>query len=266
MLPVFLKYGDRQRPHHVVTYDLTTNKCREPEVEELQSKIDWFEQAWRSSGARAILHNSLRKLTHTARIANIICIGLGTMDTKEWKGARSILQHVVASFIAQDLTQLYEAEGIPLENSIEIYAQDPAYTHLDRIALGQLLPRRIRAGADPKGFLAIRDDSLVFSSWPSVPVKQLIADLTVDVPDALGPAALFLNNNHEDKVHGDLDVVRYNRDDPVRHTNAESKAYVKLLESYTQVLDGERQFGIGFRDKLPGFEWLSEMDIWGREE
>ena len=231
----------------------------------------WY---WRRSGAPDILHHSLRKLVHTARISNIVCIGLGTLDAPDIAQTRSLVQHFTASFIAYDLEQLYEAEGIPLENPIKIVAQDPAYTSLDRMTLHSLA-KPIEVVSDPQGFLAINEGSLVFSSWPSVPVKQLIADLATELPDGKGPAALFLNNDRKDKDFGDVDVARYDlrHYGPVRYINAETKAYVEMLESYTRVLDGEQQFGIGFVGKLPGFEsylpgfeWFPDMDMWGREE
>ncbi|KAI4907323.1 hypothetical protein J4E90_009826 [Alternaria incomplexa] len=229
--------------------------------------LGMYEWYWRSSGVPEILHRSLRKLVHTARISNIVCIGLGTLDAPDIAQARSLVHHMIASYIAYDLDHLYEAEGIPLEKPIKIVAQDPAYTSLDRITLHSL-PKPIEVVSDPQGFLAINEGSLVFSSWPSVPVKQLIADLATELPDGKGPAALFLNNDRKDKEFGDVDVARYDlrHYGPVRHINAETKAYVEMLESYTRVFDGEQQFGIDFAGKLPGFEWFPDMDIWGRGE
>ncbi|KAI4949171.1 hypothetical protein J4E91_005635 [Alternaria rosae] len=269
-LPVFLRSGERQevRTDRVDTSHLRAGDSL-PESPELHSRpslafiMDLYGWYWRSSGAPDILHHSLRELVHTARISNIVCIGLGTLEAPDLAKARSLVQHMTASFIAYDLEQLYEAEGIPLEKPIKIIAQDPAYTSLDRMTLSALA-EPIEVVSDPQGFLAINEGSLVFSSWPSVPVKQLIADLATELPDGKGPAALFLNNDRKDKYLGDMDVARYGlrRYGPVRYINAETKAYVEMLESYTRVFDGEQQFGIGFT----GFEWFPDMDIWGREE
>jgi len=235
----------------------------------LKQMMKWYQLLWDKTtgynGPRAQLQKSLRKLVHTARISNIICIGLGNLNTSDQTKAGSILQHIVASSIAQDLTHLYEAEGITLGNPIRIIAQDSAYTALDRQALSEL-PVPIEVVTEPEGFLAINRSSLVFSSFPAAPVKELIADLATELPDGKGPAALILNNDRKYKYSGDVDVVKYSRNHPGRYPNVETKAYVKMLESYTRVLDGEQQFGIEFNFYAPGFEWLSGMDIWGRED
>jgi len=282
MLPVLLEPGKpaKASTHHVANtnhdfqdqYGPGARILGDPDTIDrvlLKHTMNTYEPLWdksdRNNGPRAKLHKSLRKLVHTARISNIVCIGLGTLDASDPMKAGSIVQHIAASFIAEDLAQLYEAEGIPLQDSIRIIAQDPAYTDLDRQALSEL-PVPIEVVSDPEGFLAINEHSLVFSSYPSVPVKQLIADLAIETPGGKGPAALFLNSDREDKFFGDFDVVKYRPNDPRRYANAETKAYVKMLESYTRVLDGERRFGIAFNYERPGFEWLSGMDIWGRED
>jgi hypothetical protein len=219
--------------------------------------MNTYEKRWRLNrcitGPRDVLHRSLRKLMHTARISNIVCIGLGPLQTTDGTKASSIVQHMAASSLAQDLTQLYEAEGIPLENPITIIAQDPAYTALDRLALSEL-PVPIEVVNESEGFLAMNQSSLVFSSNPSVPVKQLIADLATEAPDSKGPAALFINNEFPDKNFGNLDVAVYNRDEKRRLTNPETKGYVKMPESYTRVLDGKWQFENSVTDVVPGFE------------
>jgi hypothetical protein len=125
------------------------------------------------------------------------------------------------------------------------------------------LPVPIKIVSDPQGFLAINESSLVFSSYPAVPVKQLVADLSSEAPDGKGPAALFVNRNLLEKAHGDVNLIRYDWDIERPYTDPHTSDYLRMLESYTQVFDGERLFGEGFRltmptsngrDYVPGYE------------
>ncbi|KAL4790171.1 hypothetical protein BDV19DRAFT_382527 [Aspergillus venezuelensis] len=59
-------------------------------------------------------------------------------------------------------------------SGIKCYAQDPAYTEVDISLLRAL---GIDPLDDPKGFLEIDDETLVFSVSPNVPVKQIVADV-----------------------------------------------------------------------------------------
>jgi hypothetical protein len=56
---------------------------------------------WERSFERKVLYKFLRKMviSKTAQVSNIVCLGHGSLD----KNYASILQHVAAVFIAQDL-------------------------------------------------------------------------------------------------------------------------------------------------------------------
>ncbi|KAL4994828.1 hypothetical protein BDV10DRAFT_197164 [Aspergillus recurvatus] len=59
-------------------------------------------------------------------------------------------------------------------DEVKCYAQDPAYTEADRSLLRSI---GIQPLDDPKGFLEIDDETLIFSVSPNIPVKQIIADV-----------------------------------------------------------------------------------------
>jgi hypothetical protein len=146
---------------------------------------------WERSFERKVLYKFLRKMviSKTAQVSNIVCLGHGSLD----KNYASILQHVAAVFIAQDLTALYEEYGKPPEDPITITAQDPAYTENDHTVLS-LFPIPIRIVSDPEGFLAINESSLVMSCYPTVPTKQMVADLAADSVSGKDTAALLWND------------------------------------------------------------------------
>lgn len=59
-------------------------------------------------------------------------------------------------------------------DEVKCYAQDPAYNDVDQALLRGI---GIEPLDDPKGFLEIDEDTLVFSVSPNVPVKQVVADV-----------------------------------------------------------------------------------------
>lgn len=233
----------------------------------LMYMLDVSKRLWRKSHLRSHLLDSVQKLKHTARISNIVCIGLGTLHTLDPNKNNPIIQHVVASALAQYLTRMYEAEGMPLEKPIRIIAQDPAYTLRDRQILSEL-PVPIEVVTDPEGFLAINEFSLVYSAFAMVPVKQIVADLAAATPDGKGPAALFVNNDFRDKIRGNVDRAVYDRDEPGRLADPETKRYLTMLEFYTRVMDGQKLKGMFYLLTFPtgGYNWFTGMDIWARGE
>lgn len=218
----------------------------------LRSWMQEAEKHWQTTHPRHVLFNSLNRLKHTARITNIVCIGLGTLQVPHPRRTSWAVQHFVASSIAQALERIYEAEGFPVDTHITIIAQDPAYNELDRLILSEL-PVPIKVVSDPEGFLAINESSLVFSCYPTVPVKQLIADLSSEAPGGKGPAALFLDRNLIGKYHDVINLVIYDREHKFRHANPQTSEYMRMLESYTQVFDGGRLFGEDFSLYMPAF-------------
>ncbi|KAI4695378.1 uncharacterized protein J4E84_002004 [Alternaria hordeiaustralica] len=254
MLPVYITIREK------VEEQLDYNDFFQLETRILKAKSDWYSNEVRSS-----LLDVIQKFKHTAPISNIVCIGLGTLHQSSLEGGRSLAQHIVAYTLAEELTRMYKEEGIALQEPITIVAQDPAYTGRDLTFLSDL-PVPIRIEANPGGFLSINAQSLVFSSFPVVPVKQIIADLARESPDGKGPAALFMNNNHRDKLWGDFDIIRIPRDSPSYYANPETRGYVETLQSYEQIMDGKRLFGAADPADGPDYDWLSGMDIWAREE
>jgi hypothetical protein len=47
------------------------------------------------------------------------------------------------------------------------------------------------------------------SCYPTVPVKQIVADLAADSLSGKGPAALLWNNSEWDEEHGGVDTVTF---------------------------------------------------------
>ncbi|KAL6235074.1 hypothetical protein BDW75DRAFT_251094 [Aspergillus navahoensis] len=80
----------------------------------------------------------------------------------------------MATEVNTDIPAAEEEDEGEKNDEIKCYAQDPAYTEADRSLLRSI---GIQPLDDPKGFLEIDDETLVFSVSPNVPVKQIVADV-----------------------------------------------------------------------------------------
>lgn len=80
-------------------------------------------------------------------------------------------QHALILAI-RDIVEKLQTAGQAAQ--IECFAQDPVYTETDRRLLRSF---GIKDLDDPRGFLEVDDDSLVISFSPSIPVRQIIADI-----------------------------------------------------------------------------------------
>jgi hypothetical protein len=130
------------------------------------------QKLWYKSIEPELLESSLRKLSETAQVTNIVCLGLGSLPYGEF----STIQHIVASDMAAD-----EAQRAALPTSIHVVW-------------------------DLEGFIAINSGTLVMSCYPSVPVKQIVAHLAMDSTDGIGLAAMLRNDSNGDDL-GDVDTV-----------------------------------------------------------
>jgi hypothetical protein len=195
---------------------------------------------WDGSIEHNVLLKSLSMMaaSDATPVTNIVCIALRCLEN-----AQSIMQHVVAHSIAQELTRLYEDHGKPLKAAITIIAQDPACGENDKLLLSRF-PIPIRIVNDPEGLLAVNESSLVMSCYPSAPIKQIIADLAADSLSR-GPAALLWNESSWDARHGGVDTVTLSG---LEWASADpsSRRVEDMLKGYKKVMDGAEAFGDRF--------------------
>ena len=59
-------------------------------------------------------------------------------------------------------------------SEIRCYAQDPIYTSIDKQVLRDV---GITVVDNPKGFLEVDEASVVFCSYPNIPIRQVVADI-----------------------------------------------------------------------------------------
>jgi hypothetical protein len=121
-------------------------------------------------------------------VRKIVAFGLGTLTglEDEFHSARALAQHAALGSMVEVLGKRRAQHNNPSPNTtsnIRVYVQDPAYTDVDIALLHSI---GITPLDDPKGFLEIDAETLVFSVSPNVPVKQVVADVC-------WPAAMIWN-------------------------------------------------------------------------
>jgi hypothetical protein len=165
-----------------------------------------------------------------------------------------MMQHVVAVWIADTLTELYADAGDPVVEPIAIIAQDPAYTNQDIV----LLASRFHMFPDPEAFLAIDNSSLVMSAWPSIPVKAIVADLGVS------PAALFWSQPLDHETDSGVDKVKVQLKDgrEYYYSNELTRSVVEMLRGYKK-MNTEK---LGEGEKGNSLMWLKRMELWVRKD
>ncbi|KAL5049033.1 hypothetical protein BDW71DRAFT_217705 [Aspergillus fruticulosus] len=183
--------------------------------EQLEERFKESARRWEGSQTCADLRVGLGDLVRrgklTRKVRKIVGFGLGSLSLLEEKFCvgRAHAQHAAVGTMVDVLKQQAEAArgmggagrdrtgqdgdkgpmttetemDIPAadeedeekaDDEIRCYAQDPAYTEADRSLLRSI---GIQPLDDPKGFLEIDDETLVFSVSPNVPVKQIVADV-----------------------------------------------------------------------------------------
>ncbi|RAR16395.1 hypothetical protein DDE83_000268 [Stemphylium lycopersici] len=203
--------------------------------------VSAYSQLWNQSVERKMLVESLHQLIFSVRISNIVCIGHGSLSSS----TDSLVQHLAACTIAQELQMLYKEADGEFETTITITSHEPSYNRSDKEILSRL-PIPISIQSDHASFLdCLNDSSLVMSISPEIPVKQIIADLSSE-PAGKIPAALFVSNRAADDENSQIDPVRYTFSSnvcPLYCTNPETKRYTAMLELYTKIMDGQELFG-----------------------
>jgi hypothetical protein len=222
------------------------------------TQIEKIVKQWDESAEHKALSDCLYKMKDTARITKLVCIGHGSVARGDLSERMdSVLQHIAAASMAKEVTAMYEQSGTPLNEPITIIAQDPVYTRDDETILSHF-PVPISIVPDPYGFLAIDEFTLVMSLYPSVPVKQIVADLAAK---GKGPAAIFWNDDSWDIEHGGVDIVTYQSTD-MYFANAGSRRLADMLGGYVKVMDGNAEFDRS--NEVASFDLLQGAHLWAR--
>lgn len=144
-------------------------------LDELVAMYAEQRKTWEASKTRQSLVEQLEKSTpgQIAGITKIIGFALGDVAMSKEKEDRDVqrplAQHVSLLTIAEFLKERNGGREVPC------YSQDPANdagAGTEFIKMIGIMPLK-----DPKGFLAVDENTLVVSVAPNVPVKQILTDI-----------------------------------------------------------------------------------------
>jgi hypothetical protein len=136
---------------------------------------DFFKRSiltWEESEAYKQLKSTLISANAACEIQKVVGLACGPISLGEqyFLAHRSAFQHALLLTV-RDLLQDKDKK---VKDGIACYAQDPAYTSIDKSVLEEC---GIRVLDDPGAFLEIDDSSVVFSCAADLPVKQIVIDL-----------------------------------------------------------------------------------------
>jgi hypothetical protein len=129
-------------------------------------------------------------------VRHIVCFGLGHIGRYRngTQSGRSYFQHLAACTVREILEQqqaiIHEQ---PAPRQIKIYAQDPDYCDNCKATLKE--KHRIEVAENPYGFVKIDKNTFVLSFSPNIPVRQIIADLSLEYQ---GPAGMLCDRIESD--------------------------------------------------------------------
>jgi len=151
---------------------------------------------WLKSNTHVLLKHIFETVNIPINITKVVCFGLGSIDRIRWicnermtaededRGStRALVQHCAA------LSLKTWAEGL-CGKRVQCLAQDPVYNDLDKVFLPSV---GISIVTDPKGFLEVDENTLVYSVGPNVPVREIIAEIAQ-------PAVMVWDKVQEDSV------------------------------------------------------------------
>lgn len=167
-----------------------------PSCEELERSFKTSLQAWEASEPCKQLRSVLVSLKTPLEVNKIIGFACGpmSMNYDERQTQRSLFQNALILTLWDVLSKTKgHADGI------RCYAQDPAYTEVDKLVLEG---SDITVLDDPEGFLEVDNSTVVFSCAPNVPVRQIISDIAL-------PAIMIWDKIKEDAKESDEITLVY---------------------------------------------------------
>jgi hypothetical protein len=158
--------------------DPETNEVLAGRLEATESTVKW-----RFAHARENFHevftyirSALDSVSIRPGIRRIVALACGTMTRTDHSYRCSMVQHALALALREYLASRQET-GDQSNNptgGIECFAQDPAYTTLDKRILKEA---GFAVVDDPGAFLEVHERSVVISVNSNIPVRQIVADL-----------------------------------------------------------------------------------------
>ncbi|KAF9895137.1 hypothetical protein FE257_000039 [Aspergillus nanangensis] len=146
----------------------------ENSLDRLEDSLELFnssKRAWEQSDSWKQIQTTLSTVRLPTKIRKIVGMACGPFAIQSaYPGVpRSAVQHAFLLTLKK-----YLMENDMACDEIPCYAQDPAYTEADHRVLGTY---DIEVVDDPRGFLELDHDSVLFCCAPNIAVKQVVTDI-----------------------------------------------------------------------------------------
>lgn len=175
-------------------------------LEDLQAAFQVLQAEWAQSDTCKSLVAILESAQLSTPIYKIVCFGLGRLDAWQ-KTTREELHESIKRSATQYAAALTMEEVLfkraEIGQRLSCYTQDPVHTGVEKQLLTSL---GFTVLADPKGFLEVDSNILVFSVTPNVPVRQILVDVQ-------WPAAMVWDTVDPNREDPDANYRRVDRND-----------------------------------------------------
>ena len=158
-----------QRIRKKITKEISVTSSRP--YDDMKAYFEDVRDTWSRSEACTRLKYTLESVR--PRCNKIVAFALGEMCQEVNSDMLRGVQEG-AAFQHAMILSLRDALSRPNSENIACYAQDPAYSEVDKTLLRDY---DIKAVDDPEGFLQVDNSSAVISCSPDVPIREIIADI-----------------------------------------------------------------------------------------
>jgi hypothetical protein len=157
------------------------------DTEGRKEKYAEYTKQWK---ATAWFGNFIKKVEEKAKsmveVKSIACFGLGHLEANPNFAPTHMIANYLQHVVVLEIRTLLAVEHKVPPEDIPIYAQDPKYCTNCKDILEKELGFTVMESNS--GFLKVDGNTFVITSAPSVPVRQIVGDLTKDVG---GPAGIL---------------------------------------------------------------------------
>ncbi|KAK0612643.1 hypothetical protein B0T17DRAFT_620799 [Bombardia bombarda] len=185
-----------------------------------------YKDEWEASEQRralwSALSNSTVEIGPVNKIVAFACSSLSCQqkdDERKDRDRTAAVQHA----LILTLHEFFQSRIPSTGPAVQCFAQDPAYTNIDREILGEV---GITVLEDPHAFLELDETSVVISISPDIPVREVTADLA-------RPAMMIWDQVIWDQVEEEPDAAEVNAIDRQK-TSREKDPDLPRLKKMTE--------------------------------
>lgn len=138
-------------------------------MDQMRYRFEMEKALWQDSTQFSELLYILAAAPYLPPITKIVAFACGSVTLDDVSGARHARQHAAVISLREYLKDKQKRLAIPC------FAQDPEYMERDRTILQE--KHGITILDDPRAFLEVDDETLVFAIAPNIPVRQIVTDI-----------------------------------------------------------------------------------------